>query len=122
MARLLQCVLIAIGAVTGLYRAVFNELSTQWQWMHHLFFISPLALMILGIWLVWKSQESLQQTRALVDDCYEKLDKTIQDIVNKASGKPLNRNLYPRLYTAVIVVTGAFGTLVMISLRFSQVC
>jgi hypothetical protein len=45
-------VLAAIGAVTGLYRAVFDHLN--FQWMHHLFFLAPLALMILGVWLVWQ--------------------------------------------------------------------
>ena len=113
-------VLIATGAVTGLYRAVFSELSIQW--MHHLFFFSPSALMILGIWLVWKSQESLQQPRAVAEKCYKQMDNNIQEIVNGESGEPLNRNLYPRLYTAVIAVTAVFGTIIMIGLRFSQEC
>jgi hypothetical protein len=113
-------VLIAIGAVTGLYRAVFSELSIQW--MHHLFFISPSALMILGIWLVWKSQESLRQPRALAAKYYTQMDKNIQEIVNRESGEPLNHGLYPRLYTAVIAITAVFGTTIMIGLRFSQKC
>jgi hypothetical protein len=113
-------ILIAIGAVTGLYRAVYIELNIQW--MHHLFFLVPSALMVLGFWLIWASQETLQQQRNLVTAYCSHLDKDIQNTLDSPLGKSANRSLYPQLYTAVIAVTAVFGTLVMIGLRFSQPC
>lgn len=113
-------VLIAIGAVTGLYRAVYIELHIQW--MHHLFFVAPSALTLLGIWLVWASQQALNRRRRLVDAYYSHLDQNIQNILNSTLGEPVNRGLYPWLYTAVITITAIFGTLVMIGLRLSQEC
>jgi hypothetical protein len=110
-------VLIAIGAVTGLYTAVHNELNIPW--MRVLFFIAPSALMILGFLLIWASQQTLQQRRNLVNAYYSHLDKDIQNILNSPLGEPVNRSLYPVLYSVVIAITAAFGTLVMVGLKFS---
>jgi hypothetical protein len=108
-------VLFAVGVVTGLYRAVYGILT--FQGMHHLFFSTPPALMILGIWLVWATQRTLTQRRKLVEHGYSThLDKNIQEILNGPLAESVNRGLYPRLYTAVIALTAAFGMAIMIGL------
>ncbi len=111
-------VLIAIGAVTGLYSAVYKELHIQW--MHHLFFITPIALMVLGIVLVLATQQTLEQRRSLIEHGYKPhLDKNIIEILDGPLAEPVHRSLYPWLYTVVIGVTAVFGTLVMAGLKFS---
>jgi hypothetical protein len=111
-------ILFAIGAVTGLYRAVFEKLTVGW--VHHLFFVAPSALMVLGIWLVWATQCTLSQRRKLVDCYYTHLDQGVQQILNGPLGTPLNRELYPRLYTAAMIIAAVFSTTVMVALKLSS--
>ncbi|MGQ0557363.1 MAG: hypothetical protein ACT4PN_15630 [Nitrospiraceae bacterium] len=112
-------VLIAIGAVTGLYTAVYEDLHHQL--FHCLFFIMPSLLLIVGFMLIESSQETLQQRRNLVEEgYYPHLDKNILDVLNGRLGKPTHRSTYPCLYRVVIVAMTAFGTVVMVGLKFSK--
>jgi hypothetical protein len=110
--------LFAVGAVTGLYRAVYEKLIVQW--MHCLFLMTPTALMILGIYLVWATQQTLKQRRNLIKDGYTPhLDEDIQNILNSPLAESVNRVLYPVLYIAVLFLAAAFGTVTMFRVYLS---
>lgn len=112
-------VLIAIGAVTGLYSAVYEKYCHQWP--HYIFFFAPLALLILGFLLIEASQDTLKQRRKLVEKVYlPHLNREIQNILNGSLGKPENRDLYPWLYRLAIVIMTIFAIVVMVGLKFSE--
>jgi len=97
-------VFFAIGAVTGLYRAVVDSLEVQW--IHYLFFFLPIILGCVGIALVWASQRTLEQKRELIDAYHKKLDEKIQEILDGPAGKSVCLKWYPWLFSGGI---GAFA-------------
>jgi len=109
--RDLYNLLITQGTIIGLFVVTAQSRPS---WLYNVFLTAVVLLIVIGIWIVKASQDTLTQQRNLIESYYGQLH--LRNLLTGPPAESVHRSTYPTLYSIMLIGVGLFALLVIIGL------